>query len=232
MNKGSIKIIKSYPYDSNIFTQGIEKIDNKIIISAGLYGESSIGILDLDTGKLTKKERLEESYFGEGLTFDNQNIWQLTWREETAILRDPKSLKVIKYVNYKGEGWGICFDGNDFIMSNGTSKLYFRDKSNFEIINEIIVRDRNKEVNQLNELEFYNDFIYANVWHSNYILKIDPKTGNVVKKYNAKILLKDKSISNNERLKFGVLNGIAHLQDNQFLLSGKNWSRIFKVELD
>lgn len=227
-NHTPITITNSYPYNIALYTEGLEIINNKVIVSTGLYGVSQIGVLNLKTGNVSSSNFLPSKYFAEGITYDGKNIWQLTWKEHTAFLRDAETFDVIKQFHYEGEGWGLCFNGTNLIMSNGTNQLIFRDTNDFHIVKTTEVDSQIR----LNELEYYNGYIYANVYQSNYIIKVDPNTGRIVKRYDASAVLNDASFSEYDKSLYGIMNGIAHVKDNKFLISGKHWARIFEVELD
>lgn len=184
----------------------------------------------METGYLENIVYLKSNYFAEGLTAGNEYIWQLTWQEGIVIVRDKKNFKIIREYTYQGEGWGICFDGKYFIVSNGSEYLQFRNNSDFSVVKRVCVRDENSVYSQLNELEYYNGFIYSNVWMTNNILKIDVSTGKIVKKYDLTELYKIVKKEAND-YNIDVLNGIAHIKENYFLISGKQWPKIFCVEL-
>lgn len=227
-----IKLIKSYPYNIALYTEGIQVINNNVILSTGLYGVSQIGVLNLTTGNVSNSKFLPTEYFAEGLTYDGKNIWQLTWKEHTAFLRNADTFDEIKRFSYEGEGWGLCFDGTYLVMSNGTNQLIYRDKTDFHIIKTIDVNLDNLKNLQMNELEYHDGYIYANIYKTYDIIKIDPNTGQVVKVYDASVLLNDASFAEYDENIYGIMNGIAHVKGNTFLLSGKNWARIFEVELN
>tara|TARA_Y100000590_G_scaffold110354_1_gene125788 strand:+ start:61 stop:804 length:744 start_codon:yes stop_codon:yes gene_type:complete len=168
---------------------------------------------------------LDEEYFGEGITVVNQSIYMLTWKSEKALVFDINSFDLISNFSYSGEGWGLCFDGNYLVMSNGTSELSIRDPADFSIISTLAVMDSGTEVNLLNELECVDDTVYANIWGSNLIVVIDIHSGNVIQTLDASILSQGEPDDPN-----AVLNGIAHLPNSDvFLLTGKNWSSMHLV---
>ena len=220
-----LTVISSHSHDSSAFTQGLEMYDGFLYESTGLYGNSSLRQVDPVSGEVLRMITLDEEYFGEGITVVNQSIYMLTWKSEKALVFDINSFDLISNFSYSGEGWGLCFDGNYLVMSNGTSELSIRDPADFSIISTLAVMDRGAEVNLLNELECVDNTVYANIWGSNLIVVIDIQSGNVIQTLDASILSQGEPDDPN-----AVLNGIAHLPDSDaFLLTGKNWSSMHLV---
>ena len=226
--KGKINIVKDYPFDNKIFTQGLIKYNNIILVSSGHYNKSFLGQLDLSTGKIDNKQKLEDHFFAEGITYNNSYVIQLTWKENVAFFRNPKTLKIEKCVQYTGEGWGICFDGEHLYMSNGSNYVKKINNQTFRTEKLLEIFCDGKRLNRLNDLEYYNGYLYANVWKSKYIYKVNLSTGKTKKIFDCTALIRFcKRINRN----INELNGIAHIKDNYFLISGKNWPRIFLVQL-
>lgn len=226
-------LIAIHDSDENAFVQGFEVIkDDKLLMATGLYGKSFIGVFDLATQRYTIKDTLPAEFFGEGATVTPYGIWQLTWRENTAFLRSLQDLRPIHTKHYDTEGWGLAYDdANDHLyMSDGTSKLQIRNAQTFELISTLPVRYHGKDIKFINELEFANGFIYANIWQTNFIIKIDPKNGNISQIYDVSNLL---STHLNQRVQqnIDVLNGIAHIKNDRFYITGKFYPVIFEVEL-
>ena len=220
-----ITVISTHNHDSSAFTQGLEMYDGFLYESTGLYGQSSLRQVDPESGEVLRIAMLDEEYFGEGITVVNQSIYMLTWKSQKALVFDIDSFELIANFSYSGEGWGLCFDGNSLVMSNGSSELSIRNPADFSILSTITVSDRGTEVNLLNELECVGDSVYANIWGSNLIIEIDIQSGNVLQTIDASILSNGESEDPN-----AVLNGIAHLPDRDgFLLTGKNWSSMHLV---
>jgi len=203
--------------------------------STGLYGQSSLRQIDPESGEVLRIKLLEEAYFGEGMTIVNDSIYMLTWKEETALIFNIESLELVSNLSYSGEGWGLCYDGEYLVMSNGTSDLTFRDPSDFSVISTITVSDGVAEVDMLNELECVGEVVYANVWGSNLIVAIDKSSGDVLYTIDASSLSNGEPEDHN-----AVLNGIAHVPEycsewnpagcsDAFLLTGKNWSSMHLV---
>ena len=220
------EIINTYTHDRAAFTQGLIYSNGVLHEGTGLYGYSSIRIVDLDTGEVLNKYTLSAEYFGEGITIVDDQIYQLTWRENTAFIYNKQTLEPEGNFSYKGEGWGLTFDGNNLIMSNGTQYLVFIDPESHQITSELQVLDNNNPVTQINELEFIKGEIYANIWYSEEIAIINPQTGKV----RAWINLTD--IENSPLSSQDVLNGIAYDPINDHLfITGKNWPHLFELEL-
>lgn len=227
-----VKVDKIYPYDQTLFTQGLEVVEDQIVVGTGQYDKSEIGNLSLRTGELSDVMKLDDQYFGEGLSYDGKHIWQLTWKEGVVLVRDPETFGLEESHYYDGEGWGLCYDGKHFIMSDGSDILTYRNNEDFSEIKEVKVTRNGNPVEKLNELEYVKGYVYANVWYSNSILKINAKSGQVEKVYDASKLLKESKLTEAEMDKVDVLNGIAHVEENTFLLAGKYWPRIFQVTMD
>lgn len=232
-SQGQYELVEVYPSDANAFTQGLELNDQEqLLLGTGLYGESTIGYLDLTTGQYNIVDQLSDNYFGEGITETKDAVWQLTWRNGIAFKRDKDTLEIIDEVNYEGEGWGLAYDGdtNTLWMSDGTSVIEQRDSETFEILDTIDVTLDGKLVEEINELEYVNGYIYANVWYTNIIIVINPKTGVVENYYDVTALLSDYLTA--QQLKdIDTLNGIAHIADNRFYITGKLFPVVFEVEL-
>jgi len=233
-----VKLIELYPSDSEAFTQGFELSTKtkELILATGLYGKSSIGLLDLETGEYSIKANLSEEYFGEGITIVDDFIWQLTWKEGKAFKRDLESFEIITEQAYQGEGWGLAYDTTaDVIwMSNGTSVLQQRDPQDFTKRGEIEVTYNGQPVVNLNELEFANNLIYANIWYSDKIIAINPTNGEIEYVYDLGELLQrvDNEIADELVDQKDVLNGIAHIEGDQFYLTGKRYPYVLEVELN
>ena len=202
------EIINVYPHNSNAFTQGLLFYNDKFYESTGLKGHSTLREIDLETGQVIKHVSLANKYFGEGLALVNDKLIQLTWQSKRAFVYDIDSFEQEKYFSYEGEGWGLCFDGTDLYMSNGTSIIQRRDPESFEITKNISITLRGNPVRQLNELECVGKYLYTNIWQTDTIVQIDKKSGKVIAEINAFGLL-----SAGERKNLSpqaVLNGIAY----------------------
>ena len=221
------KVIHVYPHDPNAFTQGLVFEGGVLYEGTGGYQQSSLRKVDLETGAVLQIQNLSEDYFGEGLTvYDNQLI-QLTWRSNIGFVYDTTSFKVLDEFTYTTEGWGLTHDDQYLIMSDGSASLYFLDPKTFAPINQLNVYDHEGPVSFLNELEYIQGEIWANVWKSDRIARISPETGKVVGWVHLEGLL-----TAEETESVDVLNGIAYDRDNQRLfVTGKLWPKLFEIEV-
>lgn len=220
------KVLKTYPHDAAAFTQGLLMDDGFLWESTGRLGESSIRKVNFETGEVIKNVPLEDQFFGEGLALHDDKFYQLTWQNERAFVYD-RELNRVGEVNYSGEGWGLCSNGTDLIFSNGTSEIRFLDPATFEVRRSMIVRRGGMRAGRLNELEFYNGKIYANVYQSDDIYEIDPENGEVTAWIDLSGLWPTA-----ERPFDGVLNGIAfNPATNRLLVTGKLCPKIYEIEL-
>ncbi|MCB9202603.1 MAG: glutaminyl-peptide cyclotransferase [Flavobacteriales bacterium] len=228
--KGTYIILEELPHDDKLFTQGLEIHNGILYESAGQYGESKIITRNLNSTKELLSSANDSKIFAEGLTIFNDKVYQLSWKSNTVFVYslDLKLQEELPYPAQLREGWGICNDGTNFYVSSEEKNpnLTILD-SNFKYIKSIPVVGYDKLYLKMNELEFANGKIYANIWQENIIIVIEPKTGEVIETYDFSELV-NKNKTNIE----GVLNGIAHVKDNQFLVTGKNWKTIYKVILD
>jgi len=222
-----VRVLRQYPHDRDAFTQGLLWHDGVMYESTGQYGESSLRKVRLEDGKVLARRDLEPDFFGEGLARVDDQLVQLTWRSGLAQVWDLATLERRTALRYRGEGWGLCFDGTALVMSDGSSILEFRDPKSMEVLRELSVIKEGRPVQRLNELECVDSEIYANVWQSNEILRIDSKTGRVTASIDASVLL-----TRFESRRADVLNGIAYKPDSKtFLVTGKLWPQLFEVEL-
>ena len=182
--------------------------------------------VEIKSGKVLKKINLNKKYFGEGITILNNKIYQLSWKEQTAFVYDL-NFSLLNKFKYQGEGWGLTNDGQQLIMSDGSEYIYFRDPDTFQINKIIKVEVNNQSLKNINELEYLNGFIYANIWQKDYILKIDAESG-VVKAYLDLSNILDQKYKETA----DVLNGIAYdPQTETFLVTGKLWPKIYRIKL-
>ncbi|MBX3728844.1 MAG: glutaminyl-peptide cyclotransferase [Candidatus Sumerlaeia bacterium] len=219
------RVLSVRPHDPQAFTQGFELHGRILYEGTGQYGRSTLRETDPATGRVLRVARLPDNAFGEGITVVGDEIFMLTWKNETALVFDRTSLQPKRQHAYKGEGWGLAYDGSHLVMSNGTSRLSFRDVQSFDEVTSVTVTLFGEPVADINELEFAEGHIWANVWKTDLILKIDPATGKVVAVVNAAGLL-----TADERRNADVLNGIAYDRSTKtFLLTGKLWPKTFEV---
>jgi glutamine cyclotransferase len=208
---------QTYPHDTNAFTEGLVFDNGVLFESTGEYGFSSLRRVDLETGDVQDKILLSDRYFGEGLAVVDNSLVQLTWREKIGFIYNKESLDLIGNFSYSSEGWGLTYDGSNLIMSDGTSKLTFLDPNTFQITRQVSVQDRNSPIKNINELEYINGDIYANIWMQQKIAIINPQTGIVKGWIDLTGIYQSSNIDD-------VLNGIAYdSQTNRLLITGKDW---------
>lgn len=220
-----VKVLSSVPHDAQAYTQGLVWHEGTLYESAGQYGVSTLRQIDPKTGKVLRSVPVPRQYFAEGLARVGDRLIQITWQEETALLWDLATFERRGELPYGGEGWGLCYDGRRLIMSDGSDRLSFRDPATFAVTGSVnVVRD-GRPVIELNELECVDGAVYANVWRTDEILKIDPATGRVAEVIDASGLLTPE-----ETFQADVLNGIAWKPETKtFLLTGKYWPKMFEV---
>jgi glutaminyl-peptide cyclotransferase len=224
-----VSVLEVRPHDSSAFTEGFELVDGVLYEGTGLVGRSAMLATDPVTGAVRQREELPSPLFGEGITVVGPRIWQLTWRNGVAIERDRATFAERRRVSYQGEGWGLCHDGTRLIMSNGTDRLTFRDPTTFAVLGEVQVRLPGEDVGQLNELDCSGGAVWANVWRTDRILRINPGSGLVTGVVDASGLLAAHTTAA-DRASVDVLNGIAAIPDTpEFLITGKRWPVSFRV---
>ena len=223
-------IVKVFPHDKNAFTQGLVVEQGRLFESTGQYGTSWIAEVDIATGQQDKKVILDKKYFGEGIAILNNKIYQLTWQTKIGFVYDLRTFEKIREFEYDREGWGITHNGNNLIVSDGTNQLFFLDTLTLEPVTILKVTDGDKPSEKLNELEFIDEFIYANQWQTNFILKIDPSNGKVVGRMDMTELAERVFPLNPNA---DVLNGIAYEKKSKLLLiTGKLWPAMVAVRFN
>ena len=226
------EIVNEYKHDISSYTQGLEFDENILYESTGQYGYSTLKKIEFKTGKVLKKLFLDKSYFGEGLTIIKDRIFQLTWKKKIGFVYEKDNFELLNSFNYKNsiEGWGLCNDGQHIYKSDGTEKIWKLDPKTMKEVSSINVVTNNKIINKINELEWYNNKIYANTYQFNKEvgLIIDPKTGTVegVIDFSG---LKDKV---KQHTNLDVLNGIAYNKIRKtFFVTGKYWDKLFEIKI-
>ena len=221
-------VVNTYPHDRNAFTQGLV-FENGILYEAtGLRGHSTLRRVELETGDIVQIHELPAQFFGEGITIYGHKVIQLTWQSNVGFVYDKNSFELLQEFNYSTEGWGITHDGNRLIMSDGTSTLHFLDPQTFEEIGQIGVFDDDGPVTRLNELEYAQGEIYANVWKTDRIARIAAQTGRVIGWVELGGLLTPEDRSE----PVDVLNGIAYdAKGDRLFVTGKLWPKLFEIEL-
>jgi glutamine cyclotransferase len=193
-----------------------------------MYGESSLREVELATGAVLRRHDLAEQYFGEGIAFFGGRLFQLTWRSHVGFIYDAATFQPVGQFRYTGEGWGLTEDGTSLILSDGTSTLRFLEPTTFTVQRTVKVTDAGREVSHLNELEYVNGEIYANVWMKDLIARIDPATGNVKGWIDLTGLLGSEGRTGHE----DVLNGIAYdAASGRLFVTGKRWPRLFQIRV-
>jgi glutamine cyclotransferase len=219
-------VVRSYPHDPSAFTQGLQFIDGVLYEGTGLNGRSSIRRVNLETGNVLKQHNIDPQYFGEGITIFGNDLIELTWQSEIAFVYDRNTFALKKSFKYSGEGWGLTHDGTNLIMSDGTEYLRFLDPATFAERRRVRVTGVGQPVKNLNELEWVKGEIFANVWMTDYIARIDPATGRI----NAYIDLRGLMPANDSSR--DVLNGIAYdASSDRLFVTGKLWPRLFEITL-
>lgn len=223
------EIVHTYPHDSRAFTQGLLYVDGHLYESTGLRGQSSIRMLDLNTGRVLQRYDLPADYFGEGLTDWGSTLVQLTWQAHKGFVYDRFSFALLRTFSYAGEGWGLTHDDKQLIMSDGTSYLRFLDPKSFRETGRIHVTTENgQEIPDLNELEYVRGEIYANIWHSDRIARISPKTGKLLGWIDLNGLRDPSTTANPD----AVLNGIAYdAKENRLFVTGKLWPKLYEIKV-
>jgi glutamine cyclotransferase len=224
------KILEKYPHDIQAYTQGLEFKQDTLLESTGLYKHSSLRKTNYKTGEVYKKITLDDAFFGEGITYLNNKIYQLTWREKIGFIYDANSLeKIGTFVYSKSkEGWGLCHNEKFIFKSDGTDKIWMLNPENLAEEDYIEIMTNKSKIKSVNELEWVGDKIYANIYQKDAIAIVDPKTGAVAGVINLKGL-KDKVTQHQE---LDVLNGIAYKgEENIIYITGKKWDALFKIQI-
>jgi glutaminyl-peptide cyclotransferase len=225
VQKLRVQVLAVLPHDPTMYTEGLEIHNGVLYESSGLVGQSRIRTVALAGHSVLREARLPAPLFGEGITIAGARLWQLTWVNGVAVERDPVTLAQRRQVSYRGQGWGLCYDGRRLVMSDGSDRLTFRDPASFAVSGQVAVRLNGEPVRQLNELECTPGAVWANVFTSDRIVRIDPGTGAVTGVVDASGLL-----GSRPRAEGDVLNGIAAIPGtDEFLLTGKHWPTLFRV---
>lgn len=222
-------IVKTYPHDTSSFTQGLIFYKGDLYEGTGEYGRSRLQKVDIANGKIQKQVPLDPKYFGEGITILRDTIYQLTWQEKVVFAYTTGDLKKVKEFKIDTQGWGITTDGQDLIVSDGSSNLYYYNPATFQLLRTQSITEGGSLSYNLNELEYIDGFIYANQWQAPYILKIDPGSGTII----AKIDLTD--VWNRVKAKdplADVPNGIAYdTASRKIYITGKKWPELYEIQL-
>jgi glutamine cyclotransferase len=217
------------PHDPQAFTQGLDFADGVLYEGTGLYGASSLRRVELDSGRVLQQHDLDAAYFGEGIAVLGDRIYQLTWQNGVGFVYDRESFQPVQQFSYPTEGWGLTHDGEQLILSDGTATLYFLDPATLQETGRVTVTLAGERVTRLNELEYVDGKVLANVWQTDSVLRIDPATGQVDALYEFSGLLSHAPPFTGT---VDVLNGIAfEEQSGRLFVTGKLWPALFEVEL-
>lgn len=223
------KIVNTYPHDINAYTQGFEFYNGVLLEGTGQYRESTLRKTDYKTGKVIEQIKLEDKYFGEGITVLKDKIYQLTWQEKTGFVYDAKTFKLEKTFSFETEGWGITNDGEKLYMSDGTEKIYILNPESLKVEDFINVYTSGSKIDSINEMEWINGKIWANIYQKDVIAIINPKTGTVEHVINCSEL-KSKVTQHPE---IDAFNGIAYNPTTKtYFVTGKNWDKTFELTIE
>ena len=221
------RVLATYPHDAEAFTQGLVYYQGDFYESTGLRGHSSLRKVDLETGEVLQFRALDDQYFGEGLALFADRLYQLTWQSHVGFIYDRASFEPLATFQYPTEGWGLTDNGQELIMSDGTPRLYFLDPQTLKLLRQVTVQDETGPIWRLNELEYIEGEVYANVWQTDRIARIDPETGRVKAWIDLSGLLPP-----DDRPGANVLNGIAWDEaGGRLFVTGKLWPKLFQIEL-
>ncbi len=231
----SYTLVKVHPHDTSFYTQGLQYLDGFLYEGSGnpdrIPNKSKLRKIDFATGKVVRETFIKDTLFGEGITIMGDKIYQLTWREKKGFVYNLADFKLVKEFTYNTDGWGLTNDGRHLIVSDGSDLIYYWDPATFKEIKRISVMDNTGLRNNINEMEYINGYIYANIYLTDEVVKIDPATGHVVGRMDFSVL--KKSYPELEGPDADVLNGIAwDSTGNRLFITGKYWSKLFEVKLN
>jgi glutaminyl-peptide cyclotransferase len=223
------RIKHTYPHDPEAFTQGLFYDEGKLYEGTGQEAGSTLREVDLETGKVLRQHNLESSLFGEGITLYKSRIYQVTWTSKVGFVYDRATFDVINRIYYQTQGWGLATVDDRIAMSDGTNVIYFFEPGMFTVSSRLEVYDNEKQVDQLNELEFINGEIWANIWQTDRIARIDPASGRVNSYVDLSSLWPD---AQRKGTNADVLNGIAYdAQGKRIFVTGKRWPKLYEIEI-
>lgn len=222
------EIVAEYPHRREAFTQGLTYRNGLLYEGTGNYGRSEISVADFSSYSILHARKLDPKYFGEGITLKEDELYQLSWKEKTLFVYQADSLKLLRSLSYEGDGWGLAWNGAQFLMTNGSEMLQIRSANDFSLQKEVLIQDGVGPISKLNELEWVNGKLWANIWGTDYAVILDSETGIIEAAVDFKALkyqMKGRAFAN-------VLNGIAYREDTDtFLITGKNWTRVFEIRI-
>lgn len=226
--KYGYKVIHTYPHDKDAFTQGLFYDNGELFEGTGQESGSTLREVELETGKVIRQHDLDESLFGEGITLYRDHIYQVTWKSKVGFVYNKPDFKLINKIYYPTQGWGLTTMGDKIVMSDGSNVLYFYEPDMFTVISKIEVYDNEKKRDSLNELEYINGEIWANIWLSDHIARIDPLTGKVLGYVDLTGILP----ASDRKADTDVLNGIAYdNKGNRIFVTGKKWPKLFEIKV-
>ena len=221
-------ILNTYPHNINSFTQGLVYHEGYLFEGTGKNGQSNLSKINLEDGEVLMSKSMSQRYFGEGIEIVDDKIYQLTWKSHLVFVHDKETFESIESHYNATQGWGLAYDGSHLILSDGTATLQFMDPKTFAPVRKIEVSLAGNAVNQLNELEYINGEVWANVWQTNFILRIDPVSGEVNSIVDLTGLSEQTQLGSSE----AVLNGIAwDAEAERLFVTGKHWANLFEIEL-
>ena len=224
----SYTVVRSYPHDPTAFTQGLEYVDGFLYEGTGLNGRSSIRKVKLETGEVVQRRDVPARYFGEGITIWKDNLYELTWQSQVALVYDRATFSPKRTLTYAGEGWGLTHDETALIMSDGSASLRYLDPATFAVRRRIVVTDAGAAVQRLNELEYVKGEILANVWQTDSIVRIAPDSGRVLGWIDLREMLSPADLVSAD----AILNGIAYdAQRDRLFVTGKLWPKLFEIKV-
>jgi glutamine cyclotransferase len=224
----SYKVIARYPHSTDSYTQGFFYLNGMFYEGTGKTGRSAVLVIEPKTGRIVQRRDLAPEYFGEGIVDWGPNIYEWTWMSNVCFVYNRASLRPVKQFTYSGEGWGMTRTAKELITSDGTATLRFRDPNTFKETHHIVVKEGNIRVDRLNELEFIRGEIYANIWHSDMIVRISPQDGHVIAWIDLTGLLPSNQKADAE----SVLNGIAYdAEHDRIFVTGKQWPAVFEIKV-
>jgi glutamine cyclotransferase len=224
-NVAAFEVVAAYPHDPAAFTQGLAIESGRLYEGTGQYGASTVRRVDLASGRPEKQRALGPRYFGEGIAILDGLLYQLTWQNGVVVVYDVETFDVERTMQYAGEGWGLTEDGRTLIMSDGSATIRFRDPQTFAVTREIEVRDKDVPVTKLNELEYVDGEIWANIWYDDRIVRIAPADGTVLGYIDLARLYPQSA-----RPSESVLNGIAYdAAAKRLFVTGKNWPQLYEI---
>lgn len=224
----AVRVLKAYPHDVNSFSQGLVIDGMTLFEGTGRYGTSKLREIELETGVIQREVPLGDRYFGEGITLFGDRIYQLTWKEQICVVYDRQKLQPLGSLRYTGEGWGLTDDEKYLYMSDGSSTIRVLDPQTFRLIRRIPVREGRRRVERLNELEFINGEIWANIWYLDRIARINPKDGQILGWIDCSQVYPAAQRPDREH----AMNGIAYDEASErIFITGKNWPRVYEIEV-